>query len=80
MCYFDPFLKLLLVSLSRIMCLLSLFNVFFMQNPDLVMRDSLFTVGHGSQCNLCLADPSISSVLCKLKHIAVYFCFTCLHL
>ncbi|KAI6695752.1 hypothetical protein NL676_023462 [Syzygium grande] len=40
------------------------------QNPDLVMRDSLFTVGHGSQCNLCLADPSISSVLCKLKHIA----------
>ncbi|XP_010069946.2 uncharacterized protein LOC104456788 isoform X1 [Eucalyptus grandis] len=39
------------------------------QNPNLLMRDSLFIVGHGSQCNLCLADPSISVVLCKLKHI-----------
>ncbi|KAF8015092.1 hypothetical protein BT93_H0785 [Corymbia citriodora subsp. variegata] len=39
------------------------------QNPNLLMRDSLFTVGHGSHCNLCLADPSISVVLCKLKHI-----------
>ncbi|XP_030543318.1 uncharacterized protein LOC115750242 isoform X2 [Rhodamnia argentea] len=39
------------------------------QNPNLLMRDSLFTVGHGSQCNLCLADPSISSVLCRLRHI-----------
>ncbi|KAI4329764.1 hypothetical protein MLD38_028112 [Melastoma candidum] len=40
------------------------------QNPHLVMRENLFTVGQGRHCNLCLADPSISNVLCRIRHIA----------
>ncbi|KAI4326463.1 hypothetical protein MLD38_031776 [Melastoma candidum] len=40
------------------------------QNPHLVMRENLFTIGQGRHCNLCLADPSISNVLCRIKHIA----------
>ncbi|XVE73306.1 hypothetical protein DITRI_Ditri11bG0107000 [Diplodiscus trichospermus] len=28
-----------------------------------------FTVGQSRQCNLCLKDPNISTVLCKVKHI-----------
>lgn len=39
------------------------------QNPNLLMRDSLFSVGHSSKCHLCLSDPSISVVLCRFKHI-----------
>ncbi|XVF21951.1 hypothetical protein REPUB_Repub12eG0133400 [Reevesia pubescens] len=39
------------------------------QNPHLVMRGTLFTVGQSRQCNLCLKDPNISTVLCKVKHI-----------
>ncbi|KAJ0980660.1 hypothetical protein J5N97_008915 [Dioscorea zingiberensis] len=38
------------------------------QNPHLVMRGSHFTVGQNRNCNLVLKDPSISSILCKLKH------------
>ncbi|KAI4340242.1 hypothetical protein MLD38_025101 [Melastoma candidum] len=39
------------------------------QNPHLVMQENLFTIGQGRHCNLCLSDPSISNVLCKIKHI-----------
>nr|DAD33315.1 TPA_asm: hypothetical protein HUJ06_012166 [Nelumbo nucifera] len=39
------------------------------QNPHLLMCGSPFTVGQSQQCNLCLRDPSVSTVLCKLKHL-----------
>ncbi|XWS31706.1 hypothetical protein CRYUN_Cryun23aG0099200 [Craigia yunnanensis] len=39
------------------------------QNPHLVMCGTLFTVGQSRQCNLCLKDSNISTVLCKVKHI-----------
>ncbi|KAK6260219.1 ATPase [Theobroma cacao] len=39
------------------------------QNPHLVMCGTLFTVGQSRQCNLCLKDPNVSTVLCKVKHI-----------
>ncbi|XP_028771103.1 uncharacterized protein LOC114728373 isoform X2 [Neltuma alba] len=38
------------------------------QNPHLPMR-GLFTVGQGRLCDLCLKDPAVSNVLCKLRHI-----------
>ncbi|XP_010259604.1 PREDICTED: uncharacterized protein LOC104598971 isoform X2 [Nelumbo nucifera] len=39
------------------------------QNPHLLMCGSPFTVGQGQQCNLCLRDPSVSTILCKLRHL-----------
>ncbi|KAI4349647.1 hypothetical protein L6164_010211 [Bauhinia variegata] len=39
------------------------------QNPHLSMYDSPFTVGQGNRCNLCIKDPDVSNILCKLKHI-----------
>ncbi|XP_068664265.1 uncharacterized protein [Aristolochia californica] len=38
------------------------------QNPHLPLCGSLFTVGQSRNCNLCLRDPSISTILCKLRH------------
>ncbi|KAG9444556.1 hypothetical protein H6P81_015896 [Aristolochia fimbriata] len=38
------------------------------QNPHLPLCGSLFTVGQSRSCNLCLRDPSISTILCKLRH------------
>lgn len=35
------------------------------------MRDTTFTVGQGSRCNLLLEDPSVSDNLCRLRHIEV---------
>ncbi|KAL7590367.1 hypothetical protein Lser_V15G37660 [Lactuca serriola] len=37
--------------------------------PHIVMDRSLFTVGQGRQCDLCIGDPSISKSLCSLRHI-----------
>ncbi|KAK4788210.1 hypothetical protein SAY86_019529 [Trapa natans] len=39
------------------------------QNPHMVMRGNIFTVGQSRRCNLCLNDPSTSTTLCKLKHV-----------
>ncbi|XP_022992485.1 uncharacterized protein LOC111488805 [Cucurbita maxima] len=39
------------------------------QNPHLVICGTLFTVGQSRQCNLWLKDPSVSTTLCKLRHI-----------
>uniref|UniRef100_A0A1D1YT74 ATPase family AAA domain-containing protein 1 n=1 Tax=Anthurium amnicola TaxID=1678845 RepID=A0A1D1YT74_9ARAE len=39
------------------------------QNPHQPMHSSTFTVGQGKTCNLCLKDPNVSTVLCKLKQI-----------
>ncbi|XP_024981027.1 uncharacterized protein LOC112517888 isoform X1 [Cynara cardunculus var. scolymus] len=39
------------------------------QNPHVVMDRSIFTVGQGRQCDLCLGDTSISKSLCSLRHI-----------
>ncbi|MBA0769564.1 hypothetical protein Gotri_018283 [Gossypium trilobum] len=33
------------------------------------MCGTIFTIGQSRQCNLCLKDPNISTVLCKVKHI-----------
>ncbi|KAL5701241.1 hypothetical protein ACHQM5_026601 [Ranunculus cassubicifolius] len=38
------------------------------KNPHLLIQVSPFTIG-GRDCNLWLKGPSISNVLCKLKHI-----------
>ncbi|KAK1291136.1 Katanin p60 ATPase-containing subunit A1 [Acorus calamus] len=37
------------------------------QNPHMSLCVSPFTVGQGRNCNLCLRDPSVSTVLCKLR-------------
>ncbi|KAL4353800.1 hypothetical protein GQ457_06G029950 [Hibiscus cannabinus] len=39
------------------------------QNPHVVLCGTIFTVGQSRQCNLCLKDPNISTVLCKVKHL-----------
>lgn len=39
------------------------------QNPHLFICGTLFTVGQSRQCNLWLKDPSVSTTLCKLRHI-----------
>ncbi|KAH8517355.1 hypothetical protein H0E87_005335 [Populus deltoides] len=39
------------------------------QNPHKLINSTLFTVGQSRQCNLWLNDSSISTILCKLKHI-----------
>ncbi|OMO63807.1 hypothetical protein CCACVL1_22255 [Corchorus capsularis] len=39
------------------------------QNPHMVMCGTLFTVGQSRQCNLCLKDPNISTILCKVRHV-----------
>ncbi|KAJ4955587.1 hypothetical protein NE237_012370 [Protea cynaroides] len=39
------------------------------QKKPLLISESTFTVGHDKHCNLQLTDPSVSSVLCKLRHI-----------
>ncbi|XP_057964873.1 uncharacterized protein LOC131155636 [Malania oleifera] len=39
------------------------------QNPHVLVCDPCFTVGQGRCCNLCLKDPSVSEVLCQLKHV-----------
>ncbi|TYH43465.1 hypothetical protein ES332_D11G130600v1 [Gossypium tomentosum] len=41
----------------------------YSQNPHVVMCGTIFTIGQSHQCNLCLKDPNISTVLCKVKHI-----------
>ncbi|GMI66585.1 hypothetical protein like AT1G02890 [Hibiscus trionum] len=41
----------------------------YSQNPHVVMCGTIFTVGQSRQCNLCLKDPNISTILCKVKHI-----------
>ncbi|XP_039013925.1 uncharacterized protein LOC120143759 isoform X2 [Hibiscus syriacus] len=41
----------------------------YSQNPHVVMCGTIFTAGQSRQCNLCLKDPNISTVLCKVKHI-----------
>ncbi|GKV04899.1 hypothetical protein SLEP1_g16992 [Rubroshorea leprosula] len=39
------------------------------QNLHLNMFANTFTVGNNRQCDLWLKDPSISNILCKVKHI-----------
>ncbi|XP_042516828.1 uncharacterized protein LOC122091073 isoform X2 [Macadamia integrifolia] len=39
------------------------------QKEPLLISGSLFTIGHGQQCDLQLMDPSVSLILCKLRHI-----------
>ncbi|KAM7254886.1 hypothetical protein ACFE04_020127 [Oxalis oulophora] len=39
------------------------------QNHHLLMRRTVFTVGYSHQSNLRIRDPSISNILCKLRHI-----------
>lgn len=38
------------------------------QNPNVDLIGTVFTVGRSKTCNLCIKDPSISTVLCKLKY------------
>ncbi|KAL2323638.1 hypothetical protein Fmac_028017 [Flemingia macrophylla] len=39
------------------------------QNPHVSISEPIFTVGQGQHCNLCLKDPTIVGVLCKLSYI-----------
>ncbi|KAJ6390499.1 hypothetical protein OIU77_024664 [Salix suchowensis] len=39
------------------------------QNPHMQIYSTLFTVGQSRHCNLWLNDSSISTILCKLRHI-----------
>ncbi|KAJ4968151.1 hypothetical protein NE237_014852 [Protea cynaroides] len=36
---------------------------------SLLISGSTFTIGHGQHCDLPLTDPSVSSILCKMRHI-----------
>uniref|UniRef100_A0A6N2N265 Uncharacterized protein n=1 Tax=Salix viminalis TaxID=40686 RepID=A0A6N2N265_SALVM len=42
------------------------------QNPHMQIYNTLFTVGQSRHCNLWLNDSSISTILCKLRHIEVH--------
>nr|GEU69604.1 ATPase, AAA-type, core [Tanacetum cinerariifolium] len=39
------------------------------QFPHVDMDRPVITVGHGSQCDLVVADPCISRLLCSLRHV-----------
>ncbi|KAK6911583.1 AAA ATPase, AAA+ lid domain [Dillenia turbinata] len=39
------------------------------QNPHVLICGPLYTIGQSRSCNLCLKDPSVSAVLCKLRHL-----------
>ncbi|MCL7034628.1 hypothetical protein MKW94_030101 [Papaver nudicaule] len=39
------------------------------QNPHQHISGSQFTIGQSRNCNLWLRDPSVSAILCKLKHV-----------
>ncbi|KAJ6334508.1 hypothetical protein OIU78_011396 [Salix suchowensis] len=39
------------------------------RNPHMQIYSTLFTVGQSRHCNLWLNDSSISTILCKLRHI-----------
>uniref|UniRef100_A0A7N0UTJ5 AAA+ ATPase domain-containing protein n=1 Tax=Kalanchoe fedtschenkoi TaxID=63787 RepID=A0A7N0UTJ5_KALFE len=39
-----------------------------MQNPSVSICTSHFTIGSSKQCGLYLKDPTVSTVLCKIKH------------
>ncbi|KAB2609588.1 hypothetical protein D8674_042418 [Pyrus ussuriensis x Pyrus communis] len=41
----------------------------FSKNPHQFICETVFTVGQSCECHLCLKDPSISTTLCKLKHV-----------
>ncbi|KAJ6404212.1 hypothetical protein OIU84_012402 [Salix udensis] len=41
----------------------------FVTNPHMQIYSTLFTVGQSRNCNLWLNDSSISTILCKLRHI-----------
>ncbi|CAN6690487.1 unnamed protein product [Malus baccata var. baccata] len=41
----------------------------FSKNPHQFICETVFTVGQSHECHLCLKDPSISTTLCKLKHV-----------
>eukprot|EP00252_Welwitschia_mirabilis_P021049 TRINITY_DN528_c0_g1_i2.p1 TRINITY_DN528_c0_g1~~TRINITY_DN528_c0_g1_i2.p1 ORF type:complete len:1254 (-),score=321.29 TRINITY_DN528_c0_g1_i2:470-4231(-) len=40
----------------------------YAQNQSVDLHGPTFTVGRYKSCNLCIKDPSISGVLCKLKY------------
>ncbi|GLJ47450.1 hypothetical protein SUGI_1001480 [Cryptomeria japonica] len=40
----------------------------YQQNPSVELRGASFSIGRGRHCNICIKDPSISSILCKLKY------------
>ncbi|KDP28140.1 hypothetical protein JCGZ_13911 [Jatropha curcas] len=39
------------------------------QYPHKEMRSTLFTVGQGRHCDLVINDPSVSTILCRLKQL-----------
>lgn len=63
------FLVVSFVGLGFNFCCTYLLHM-LLQNPHLSMC-GLFTVGQGRQCDLCLKDPAVSNILCKLRHIEV---------
>ncbi|KAL9687549.1 hypothetical protein QQ045_031953 [Rhodiola kirilowii] len=38
------------------------------QNPNVLICTSHFTIGSSKQCGLYLKDPTVSTMLCKIKH------------
>ncbi|RWW11486.1 hypothetical protein GW17_00024902, partial [Ensete ventricosum] len=47
-----------------------LLSVWF--NPHLFLSGSQFSVGQSRSCNLWLKDPSISKILCRLRHSQIF--------
>lgn len=39
------------------------------------MHGPTFTVGQGRKCDLCVGDPTVSKLLCSLKHMESEVCF-----
>lgn len=48
--------------------------IFPSQNPHVVMQNPTISVGQGRQCDLCLGDPTVSRLLCNLKHLQSEVC------
>ncbi|KAH9299140.1 hypothetical protein KI387_030822, partial [Taxus chinensis] len=40
----------------------------YQQNPSVELRGTNFTIGRSRHCSFCIKDPTISTILCKLKH------------
>lgn len=53
------------------MCVFYIEARILMQNSNVPICASIFTVGSSRQCNFPLKDQAISAVLCKIKHVQV---------
>ena len=49
----------------------NLWCLYFWQNPSVPVNKSDYTIGGGGESNFSFNDPSLSGILCSIKHSQV---------